>query len=102
MYVGDTTTTIHLMFCAHMYCSCGVRPNYLYSITWCTIIIYLHLYTLKLIGNFPAIVNVQEENELHERLAELERKEKYLMAKGKDYTRQHEQGTCTCTLYAQM
>ena len=36
--------------------------------------------------------NVQEENELHERLAELERKERYLVARGRDQTRQPEQG----------
>lgn len=36
------------------------------------------------------VVTVQEENELHERLAELKRKERYLM--GRDQARQQEQG----------
>ena len=35
---------------------------------------------------------MQEENELHERLAELQRKERFLMSRGKDQIKPPEQG----------
>ena len=38
---------------------------------------------------------VQEENELHERLAELQRKERFLMSRGRDQIKPPEQGAHT-------
>ena len=48
----------------------------------------------KQVGN---TLLMQEENELHERLAELQRKERFLMTRGRDQTRQPELGVYTYT-----
>lgn len=65
--------------------------------------IFLYGYTYAcsvLIKQMCNIYLVQEENELHERLAELQRKERFLMSRGRDQIKPPEQGAHTCTCIA--